>query len=328
VLKKSVLLTTGFAVAIVVSIPLLGGAGVAVGAADQPAGTIVISASTPRSILASPAKSKESIAATTDASSTADSTGPSKSTADSAVAVPDAAAKSPAATTQATAPAQPAVHSNASTQAISRGVSSSSNGESTARVTAAAPHVVAHQAAKPAVTPAPPKAAATTKSCPSAIGGSPSTVPGNIVSGEGLQGTTNQDLASFALQYNATRVANCLPPIELSHIRYNSCLQARMFWIAEDPSTNPASAWGHGVPRSDGKPIVGCDGDIAGGMGDTGATAADKWWESPDHRASLYQPQWGDESYANVCIGFAISHGGIPNDPAAFSRESAVWETC
>jgi hypothetical protein len=172
------------------------------------------------------------------------------------------------------------------------------------------------------------KAPAPAKVCPSNVGGSPSTVPGTIVSGLGVGGTTNADLASFALRYNAIRVANCLPPIPLAHIRYDSCLQQRMFWIAEDPSTNPASAWGHGVPRSDRKPIVGCDGDIAGGMGDTGAAAAQKWWNSADHRQSLYQPQWGKSSYANVCIGFAMSHGGVPNDPAAFSREAARWETC
>jgi hypothetical protein len=166
------------------------------------------------------------------------------------------------------------------------------------------------------------------KVCPRNVTGVPSSVPGTIVSKLGVRGTTNADLASFALKYNAIRVANCLPPIALGNIRYDPCLQQRMFWIAEDPSTNPASAWGHGLPRSDGKAIVGCDGDIAGGMGDTGATAAQKWWNSSDHRQSLYQPQWGKSSYSNVCIGFAISHGGIPNDPATLSREVARWENC
>ncbi len=102
-----------------------------------------------------------------------------------------------------------------------------------------------------------------------------------------------------------------------------------MFWMAEDPSTNPASAWGHTgtAKRSDGVPIVGCDGDIAGGMNDTGAVDAQSWWDSPDHRDSLYQPLYKG-STSNVCIAFGMAHGGIPNDPAAFTRAAAVWEDC
>jgi hypothetical protein len=120
-----------------------------------------------------------------------------------------------------------------------------------------------------------------------------------------------------------------MKPIPLANVKYDSCLEQRMFWMADDPSTNPASAWGHTgtAKRSDGVPIVGCDGDIAGGMDDTGAVDAQTWWTSPDHRASLYQPSY-KSSMAGVCIGFAMAHGGVPNDPAAFTRAAAVWEDC
>jgi hypothetical protein len=106
-----------------------------------------------------------------------------------------------------------------------------------------------------------------------------------------------------------------------------------MWWMADDPSTDPSSAWGHTgtAVRSDGVPIVGCDGDLAGGSGYTGATVATAWWNSPDHRASLYQPPFTG-NVASVCIAFAMSHGGVnvpgPNEPYSFTRAAAYWYSC
>jgi hypothetical protein len=105
-------------------------------------------------------------------------------------------------------------------------------------------------------------------------------------------------------------------------------MEQRLFWMAEDPSTDPMSAWGHiGSVRSDGLPSVGCDGNLAGGSGNTGATVAQKWWDSTSHRTSLYKPTYTG-STANVCILFAMTHGGVPNEPLAFSRAAARWTTC
>jgi hypothetical protein len=98
--------------------------------------------------------------------------------------------------------------------------------------------------------------------------------------------------------------------------------------MAEDPSTDPASAWGHmGSVRSDGVPSVGCDGNLAGGSGNTGATVAQKWWNSSAHRASLYRPSVSGP-VGGVCIYFAMSHGGIPNEPYSFTRAAARWGGC
>lgn len=164
-------------------------------------------------------------------------------------------------------------------------------------------------------------------SCPSAIGGSPSGAPGRVSAG-GVKGTTSADLASFAATYNAIRVANCLQPIAASHIRYDSCMETRLFWMAEDPSTDPSSAWGHmGSQRSDGVPSVGCDGNLAGGYGNSGATVATKWWNSTSHRNSLYRPSYGG-GVGGVCIYFAMTHGGVPNEPYSFTRAAARWGGC
>lgn len=112
----------------------------------------------------------------------------------------------------------------------------------------------------------------------------------------------------------------------MSNIRYNSCLEDRLFWIAGDPSTDVASAWGHAgtVTRSDGVPEYGCDGNLAGGSNNTGAVVAQKWWDSVTHRDSLYRP---GTSIAGICINFAMVHGGV-NDPANFARASARWVRC
>jgi hypothetical protein len=162
-------------------------------------------------------------------------------------------------------------------------------------------------------------------SCPGSIGGSTPGAPSRTSSG-GVAGTTSADLSLFGSTYNAIRVANCLPPIPMANIRYDKCMEDRLFWMAEDPSTDPASAWGHmGSQRSDGVPSRGCDGNLAGGSGNTGATVAQKWWNSGSHRASLYRP---GSSIGGVCIYFAMTHGGVPNEPYSFTRAAARWGGC
>jgi hypothetical protein len=163
--------------------------------------------------------------------------------------------------------------------------------------------------------------------CPAPIGGTVGSAPSKI-SPKGVAGTSSSDLSSFALAFNSTRIANCLRPVPLANFRYDACMESRLFWMAEDPSTNPASAWGHiGTKRSDGVPSVGCDGNLAGGMNNTGATVATKWWQSTAHRASLYKPSYTG-STAGVCIYYAITHGGVPNEPTAFARAASRWGSC
>ena len=162
------------------------------------------------------------------------------------------------------------------------------------------------------------------QSCPGdasgGVGGAPS-----AVSSQGVAGTTSDDLASFAYQYNAIRVANCLEPISYGNFYYDSCMEARLFWMAESPSPDPLDAWGHeGSVRSDGVPSTGCDGNLAGGSGNSGATVAEKWWNSSSHRASLYRP---GSSVAGACIAFALTHGGI-DEPYSFTRAAARWTGC
>lgn len=157
--------------------------------------------------------------------------------------------------------------------------------------------------------------------------GSTGSAPGKI-SPLGVKGTTTADLALFAQAYNAKRVQNCLKPIPMANFRYDACMETRLFWMAEDPSTDPTSAWGHiGSKRSDGVPSVGCDGNLAGGMNNTGETVARKWWDSTGHRTALYRPSYKG-STASVCIYFAMTHGGIPNEPEAFTRAAARWGSC
>jgi len=170
--------------------------------------------------------------------------------------------------------------------------------------------------------------ASSSKKCPSAIRGSTPKAPGKV-SAQGVTGTTSADLQSFATRMNQIRVANCLPPIPFRNVRYDACMERRLFWMAEDPSTNPMSAWGHRgqAKRSDGVPDVGCDGNLSGGSRNTGATAAEKWWASTGHRASLYRPKTTG-SMANTCILFAMTHGGVPNEPYSFTRAAARWVSC
>jgi len=163
--------------------------------------------------------------------------------------------------------------------------------------------------------------------CPSAVSGTVGSAPGKV-SPKGVKGTVSSDLSSFAYAYNKIRVAHCLKPIALSHFRYGACMETRLFWMAEDPSLDPSSAWGHiGTVRSNGVPSVGCDGNLAGGMDNTGATVATKWWNSTAHRTSLYKPSYTG-SVSNVCIYLAMTHGGVPNEPYAFTRAAAIWTSC
>lgn len=172
-------------------------------------------------------------------------------------------------------------------------------------------------------TPPPPPAPV----CPAAIGGSTAGAPSRT-SPLGVAGTTSSDLQSFAQTFNAIRVANCLPPVPFGNIRYDSCMEDRLFWMAEDPSEDPMSAWGHiGSVRSDRLASVGCDGNLAGGSGNTGATVAQKWWDSSSHRTSLYKPTYTG-STSSVCILFSMTHGGVPNEPYSFTRAAARWVSC
>lgn len=171
----------------------------------------------------------------------------------------------------------------------------------------------------PAANPAPAPPA-----CPGNAGGGGS-APG-VSSALGVAGTNSSDIQSFAAEYNAIRAANCLEQVSPANFRYDSCMEQRLFWMAEDPSEDPMSAWGHvGSQRSDGVPSVGCDGNLAGGSGNTGATVAQKWWDSSSHRASLYRV---GSSTAGACIYFAMTHGGVPNEPASFTRAAARWGSC
>lgn len=163
--------------------------------------------------------------------------------------------------------------------------------------------------------------------CPGDPGGGPGGAPG-ISSALGVGGTTSDDLASFAYTYNEIRIANCLEPVPYGNFYYDSCMEARLFWMAESPSEDPLDAWGHaGSVRADGVPSTGCDGNLAGGYGNSGGTVAAKWWDSGAHRSSLYKPGYGG-GMGGVCIAFAMTHGGVPNEPYDFARAAARWVWC
>jgi hypothetical protein len=213
-----------------------------------------------------------------------------------------------------------------------------------------------HLGQKPVPIPAPPVVTATTaraaatytpaqrraareaagQSCPGG-GGAGGSAPGGS-DGQGVGGTTTADIQSFAAQFNAVRVANCLDPIPASNFRYDACMEQRLYWMAEDPSTDPGNTWGHAgvqslAPGPDGQlystevPSRGCDGNIAGGSGNTGATMAQKWWDSIQHRLALYKPSYTG-STAGVCIYFAMTHGGVPNESPSFARAAARSASC
>lgn len=158
--------------------------------------------------------------------------------------------------------------------------------------------------------------------CPGLSTFTTSGAPG-ATSAQGVPGTTSEDLVVFATQYNQIRYENCLPGVK--RFIYDSCMEQRLFWMAESPSPDPLDAWGHiGSTRIDGVPSVGCDGNLAGGSNNTGATVATKWWNSLSHRASLYRPP---NAVAGVCIALAMTHGGI-DEPWTFTRAAAKWVTC
>ena len=188
-----------------------------------------------------------------------------------------------------------------------------------------------HIAQKPVPKPVPVVAAqrdgaysAPAQGCPSDVGGGVGGAP-SAASAQGVPGTTSDDLASFAYTYNAIRLENCLEPVPYGNFFYDSCMEARLFWMAESPSPDPLDAWGHsGSTRFDGVPSTGCDGNLAGGSGNTGATVASKWWNSLAHRESLYRP--GDD-VGGACIAFAMTHGGI-DEPYDFTRAAARWTGC
>lgn len=107
--------------------------------------------------------------------------------------------------------------------------------------------------------------------------------------------------------------------------------------VAEDPSTNALNTRGHtgvrslapdasGVCYSNSVPVQGCDGILAGGPGNTGATVAQEWWDSLTHRASLYRPSV--TSTSGVCIYCAMTHGGLPSENFGFARAAARWGGC
>ncbi|MFD1715497.1 hypothetical protein ACFSBZ_13575 [Amnibacterium flavum] len=164
--------------------------------------------------------------------------------------------------------------------------------------------------------------------CAANITGATARVATISFDGGAITGTSSDDLAEFATRFNEIRVENCLDPVPVENFRYGACMEQRLVWMAEDPSTDPASAWGHeGSVRSDGVPSVGCDGNLAGGSDNTGVTVAQKWWDSPAHRASLYRPDIAEVD-DDVCVVFAMTHGGIPNEPASFARAAARWTHC
>lgn len=181
--------------------------------------------------------------------------------------------------------------------------------------------------------------AAAGKSCPGNVGGSPGSAPGAVSPG-GVHGTTSADIASFASNYNAIRVANCLRPVPLANFRYDSCMEKRLAWMAEDPHASPGNTWGHkgvhsiqpdenGIYYSEAVPSRGCDGNLAGGSGMSGANAAQRWWDSTAHRNSLYRPT-NTGSTAGVCIYFAMTHGdgNLGAEPTSFTRAAARWAGC
>ena len=197
---------------------------------------------------------------------------------------------------------------------------------------------VATQRAAASYTPTQRRAAraAAGQSCPGGGGGGGSAPGGS--DGRGVSGTTTSDIQSFSAQFNAIRVANCLDPIPSSNFRYDSCMEQRLYWMAEDPSEDPGNTWGHAgvqslAPGPDGQlyssevPSRGCDGNLAGGSGNSGATMAQKWWDSMPHRLALYKPSYTGGT-GGICIYFAMTHGGVPDEPSSFARAAARWAGC
>lgn len=159
----------------------------------------------------------------------------------------------------------------------------------------------------------------------------PSTKPGATVATRAdgaVLGTSAADLAEFATAFNRLRTEACADPLPLGSFRIDPCLEEHLFWIAEDPSTDPGSAWrGRGAVRSDGVPEAGCAGSLAGGFGETATSVAEKWWASPAHRLVLFRPD-GTSDASDACVDFAMVHGGVPDESHDFVRASARWRDC
>lgn len=179
------------------------------------------------------------------------------------------------------------------------------------------------------LTPQPPDLQADTVHSTCSTAGTSVVLPvAQQVTPSGILGTGSEDLQGFATKYNDIRIANCLSTVPTANFRLGACIEERLIWIAEDPSEDPLSAWGHdGTERSDGEPPVGCDANLAGGPTTTGTVAAEKWWISEPHRVSLYRPEYGGP-VDNVCVDFAMTHGGLPDESASFARAGAVWGDC
>jgi hypothetical protein len=322
-LKRPAILATVFTVVLVLVLPFVGGSGPSLAAVlGGVASPVAVSDASSSSVIAAAAR----IAAEAKASSVSAATDGSTATSGPAAATPSATpSPTEAAASAATKPAAASAAAAAPAATVTDGASTV--GEHVAQkpvpkvVKPTATSIASGTSARTATL------AAAGKGCPANVGGSTRSAPG-VTSAGGVGGTTSADLAAFAHKMNAIRVANCLKPIPLANFKYDSCMEQRLFWMAEDPSTNPASAWGHiGSKRSDGKPSVGCDGNIAGGSGNTGVTVAQKWWDSLAHRASLYEPSYKGGT-ASVCVRFAMTHGGLPNEPTSFTRAAATWGSC
>ncbi len=302
--RTSAVIGTALAAAVLVAAPFLGAAGLDA-PSTSPAGAATAAASAPGAEDDAIIRMIDDVAPETDRADERERT----------EAVSRAAAEEPAAL-EAAAVAKTERDAAAAASAVA---------EATAAAAAAAEAAAA--AAAPAAGPVAGSSAGASSAptCAGMPGGGTAGAPGTG-SPLGVSGTTSSDLAQFAQAYNQIRVSNCLPPIPFSNIRYDSCMEQRLFWMAEDPSTDPLSAWGHaGSQRSDGVPSAGCDGNLAGGTGDSGASVAQKWWDSGAHRASLYKP---GASVAGACILFSMTHGGVPNEPYSFTRAAARWTGC
>jgi hypothetical protein len=170
-----------------------------------------------------------------------------------------------------------------------------------------------------------PEAVASCVAAPAAEAYEVLSVPAGILE-HGVSRTTDDDLQSFAHEYNAIRAENCLPLFPVEAFRFDDCIEDRLVWMAEDPSTDPLSAWGHrGSVRSDGVADVGCDSNLAGGTDNTGAIVAHRWWDSAPHRAALYAPEL---DVTGLCVRFGMAHGGSPDEPASLARAGASLGNC
>lgn len=148
----------------------------------------------------------------------------------------------------------------------------------------------------------------------------------DVVSLQGVEGTTTGDIRSFSAEYNKIRVANCLQPISPENFIYDSCMEKRLFFLSENPTIDPTRAWGPmGVPSDSTQTLVGCDGNLIVGVGETGATAAQNFWNSEKLRDSLYVKIDGN---SKSCVYFAAAHGNVGDVSPTVARIAARWGDC